>query len=236
MRYNRLTDVIRKSLVGLQAALKGQLLMSTELEAVGRAMWDGRVPFAWLAASYPSLKPLASYIADLLERLEMMRKWVGEGAPPVFWLSGFFFTHAFLTGVKQNFARRRKVPIDSVTLSHVWLTTEPAEIPPDGAVVRGLFLEGARFDAPASGLEESHPRILFSPAPLLHLLPRDARVPFEEETEYVACPLYRTAERRGTLATTGHSTNFVMDLVVPSRRSEEHWIRRGVAFLLSLSD
>jgi Dynein heavy chain C-terminal domain len=58
--------VIRRSLAGLQAALKGQLLMSTELEAVGAAMWDGNVPAAWLAASYPSLKPLASYIADLV--------------------------------------------------------------------------------------------------------------------------------------------------------------------------
>lgn len=93
--------------------------MSADLEQVGNAMYDGRVPPLWMAKSYPSMKPLGSYITDLIERISMLTKWIEQGPPPVFWVSGFYFTHAFLTGVKQNFARRHKVPIDTVTFDYV---------------------------------------------------------------------------------------------------------------------
>ena len=50
------------------------------------------------------------------------------------------------------------------------------------------------------------------------------------------CPLYKTSIRKGTLSTTGHSTNFVMCLDLKTNKDVSYWVRRGVALLTMLDD
>ena len=235
VRFNRLTSVIRSSLKEVQKALKGLSVMSSEIEGVYQSMFNNKIPALWLNKSYPSLKPLSSYFSNLLERLSMLSTWMENGAPVMFNLSNFFFTQAFLTGVMQNFARKHTIPIDTVAWDfEMKPEDEYAEKPEDGAYVNGLFLEGARFDKKTMMLAESEPKVLYTNMPVVRIVPM--RGDDIKPMPSYSLPIYRTAERRGVLATTGHSSNFVLDMRVPTDKDPSHWTLRGVAALLNLSD
>lgn len=68
--------------------------------------------------------------------------------------------------------------------------------------------------------------------PLIHFVPVINRK--KPESGIYNCPVYKTLVRNGTLSTTGHSTNYVLDIELPSSETEAKWVRAGVACFLAL--
>ena len=66
-RYNGLLRTIRSSLHDVLAGIKGLVVMSSDLDEVYGSILNGTVPPAWLK-TYPSLKPLAAWSRDLIQR------------------------------------------------------------------------------------------------------------------------------------------------------------------------
>jgi dynein heavy chain len=235
-RYNKLLACVKKSLQDLRKALVGMMVMTKELEKVSDSLFNNLVPEMWAAVAYPSLMPLANWITDLLARCAFIQKWIDEGTPLCFWISGFFFPQAFLTGALQNYARKTSKPIDAISFSFKVMKDTVEDIkerPENGIYVYGLFLQGCRWDAERESLVDSRPKELFTNFPVMWLLPEEERV--KPKTGVYNCPVYKILTRRGTLSTTGHSTNFIMQMEVPTEVPQRKWIKAGVALFAGLT-
>nr|XP_024648317.1 dynein heavy chain 1, axonemal isoform X2 [Macaca nemestrina] len=235
IRYNRLLRVITQTLQDLLKALKGLVVMSSQLELMAASLYNNTVPQLWSAKAYPSLKPLSSWVMDLLQRLDFLQAWIQGGIPAVFWISGFFFPQAFLTGTLQNFARKFVISIDTISFDFKVMLETPSELtqrPQVGCYIHGLFLEGARWDPEAFQLAESQPKELYTEMAVIWLLPTPNRM--AQGQDFYLCPIYKTLTRAGTLSTTGHSTNYVIAVEIPTHQPQRHWIKRGVALICAL--
>jgi dynein heavy chain, axonemal len=112
---------MKSSLHNLKKALKGLVVMSEDLEKLANSIYDNQVGKLWADKGFLSLKPLGSWIEDLIERIEFLNQWIEKGTPNIFWMSGFFFPQAFVTGSLQNYARKKAIAIDKISYKFSFL-------------------------------------------------------------------------------------------------------------------
>eukprot|EP01017_Pseudomicrothorax_dubius_P012444 TRINITY_DN1514_c0_g2_i1.p1 TRINITY_DN1514_c0_g2~~TRINITY_DN1514_c0_g2_i1.p1 ORF type:complete len:757 (+),score=146.41 TRINITY_DN1514_c0_g2_i1:194-2464(+) len=208
-RYNILLDTIRTSLDSLRKAIRGHILMSSELDNMFFCLSHNIIPANWKKRSYATLKPLASWFKDLNERIIFMLGWLDREQPKSFWLSAFYFPQGFLTGVLQSYARRNKKEIDKLRFKYKVTSFTSDKLlsgPKDGVYIHGLYLTCARWDENSESLADQQPKVLYNEMPVINFIPVENHKP--NENEYI-CPLYKTSNRVGVLSTTGQSTNYI---------------------------
>merc|ERR1711991_1251878 len=166
-RFNAMISVVAKSLIELDKAMRGIVVMSAALEDMYNCFIFQRVPTPWSdkGAGYPCLKPLASWVEDFFLRLDFMKSWLEEGPRPQYWLSGFFFPQGFMTAIKQTFSRKYHIAVDTLLvgckMTPVLEHDDMDSIPEDGSYIYGAFMQGARFDTKTMKMAASLPKVIF---------------------------------------------------------------------------
>ncbi|XP_012629713.3 dynein axonemal heavy chain 6 [Microcebus murinus] len=255
-RFNNLLKLIHVSLRTLDKAIAGFVVMSEEMEKVYNSFLNNQVPSLWSNTAYPSLKPLGSWVKDLILRTAFVDLWLKRGQPKSYWISGFFFPQGFLTGTLQNHARKYNLPIDELSFQYNMIPAyrdqatvieaaktvqfgqelpmdEELPSPEDGVLVHGMFMDASRWDDDYMVIEDALPGQMNPMLPVVHFEPQQN---YEPDPTLYHSPLYKTGARAGTLSTTGHSTNFVVTVLLPSKRSKDYWIAKGSALLCQLNE
>jgi len=231
-RYNKLLVMLKRDVHALQLGVQGLVVITPKLMQVSDAAQAGRVPDAW-GFAYPSTKPLGPWMRDLLERVDQMRDWVEKAIPKVFWLTGFTYPTGFLTAMLQTTARKNGIAIDTLSWEFPVINQDEENFTAaakEGSYIKGMFLEGARWDYDKGHLQDARPMELFCPMPIIHFKPVENKKAMKKG--FYACPVYMYPVRTGTRERPSY---MVTAEIKAGAQDAEFWTRRGTAMLLSLS-
>lgn len=228
-------------MVSLGRAVRGEEVMSIELDSMFGRMLNNQVPANWEKVGFLSMKNLSSWVDEFIQRVEFFRMWFNkakeEELPAGYWLSAFFLPAGFLTAVSQNYARKEMVPIDKLNFKFDLQKEIEIEnfsgFSENGVYVYGLYIEGCRFLFDKRKLGDSQPGEMFTRAPIILFTPTEE---YKYDPADYKMPLYKTIQRAGELSTTGQSTNYIISIDCKTDFKPDYWVLKGAAMFCSLKE
>jgi len=219
----------RSTLLQLELAIAGTVIMTPDLVDCANGLFDARVPAAWLKKSWVAPTLGLWFGIGLCQRTGELESWLTNGRPKSFWLTGYFNAQGFLTAVQQEVTRRHQ----GWSLDDIQVYTEVQNMEKEdaerkdrleeGVYIWGLFLEAAAWDKKRNSLVDAPPKMLFCPVPLLFVT-AIKRGEKKLSADY-SCPCYTIPKRTGQFYI--FNANIKTD-VVPST-----WLLRGACLLCS---
>lgn len=243
-RLQKVIGKVRQMMQQMQMAIRGEVVMTDELQGALDAIFEAKVPptllftpggdeFSWI------LPTLGLWFSSLISRNDQNSNWLTTGRPPCYWLTGFFNPQGFLTAMKQEVTRRHKSEkwaLDDVVYhNEVTNYQESSNVksgPPEGVYIHGLFLEGCAWSRQDGSLVESEPKKLFTQLPVLFVSAQTKELEIKAKRETYGptgpyeCPCYKYFARgdRYLIFTVNLKTNTKLPV---------HWVLRGAALLCS---
>lgn len=227
-QMHKLIMEMQRSLRELSLGFDGELTMSDSMEGLMTSLFMDRVPSGWAKLSWPSLRPLGSWLADLHKRVEQLQNWVSQPLeiPGVTWMSGLINPQSFLTAIRQQAAQRQNLELDKLVIQTDVTKKMAGEMEGtsrDGAYISGLFILGARWELTQQFVDKSKPREMFMIMPVV-----TCKAVLAEKLDMkgmYSCPVYKTEQRGPT---------WVFDAQLKTKSPAARWLLAGVCMVMDV--
>jgi len=217
-----------RGLSELQLGFKGELTMSEQMEDLANCLWTEKLPMWWVKLGFPSTRPLKSWRINLQERCVQLDDWINDplNIPKVVDVAKLFNPQSFLTAIKQLSCQTQSYELDKLQVFTDVTKRDVKQVEAhsrDGAFVTGMFLEGARWDSTTNALEDSKPKEMFVPMPVVNC--KAGMMMEKEDKNMYICPTYCVPTRR---------PYFVFPAQLRTKQPPAKWVLAGVAMILDI--
>jgi len=225
---NGLVYEMVRGLRELQLGFKGELTMSEVMEDLANCLYVEKLPMWWVKLGFASTRPLKSWRINLQDRCAQLDDWINDplNIPKVVDISRLFNPQSFLTAIKQLCCQNQKLELDKLQVFTEVTKKEPKQVDAmskDGAFCSGLWLEGARWDGTANSLEDSRPKEMFTPMPVINCK-AGMQSDKVDKNQYI-CPTYCVPIRR---------PYYVFPAQLRTKAIADKWVLAGVAMILDI--
>merc|ERR1712054_166544 len=240
-RLQRIIGIVRSNLKNLSMAIDGTVVMTVELLDDLNAIFDARVPKAWTHDASGQeiswlLPNMGGWFTGLIDRFNLLQGWLenSRSAMKGYWLTGFTNAQGFLTGMRQEVTRQHKKDQwaldDVITHSEIlpFDLDRVKDVPEEGQNIHGLFIEGGKWNRQEGKLDESEPKKLFLPMPVIYLTGTTLAARRAKGLDYgqygpYDCPIYKYPKR--------NDRYLIFRILVKTEQHPFHWKIRGLSLM-----
>merc|ERR1719498_1571663 len=228
-RMQIIINLTKRTLLQLELAIAGTVIMTPDLVDCANGLFDARVPAAWLKKSWVAPTLGLWFGIGLCQRTAELLTWLENGRPKSFWLTGYFNAQGFLTAVQQEVTRRHQGwSLDDIQVYTEVTPMENEDVEKkdkieEGVYIWGLFLDGAAWDKKKNSLCDAPPKKLFVATPVLFFTAVKRGEQKKQQENMTPC--YTIPKRTGL--------HYVFTANLRCEDPPSFWILRGVALLCS---
>merc|ERR1719203_1456849 len=202
--------------------------MSEVMENLANCLFLEKLPTWWVKLGFPTTRSLKSWRVNLQERCVQLEEWIADplNIPKVVDISKLFNPQSFLTAIKQLTCQNQKLELDKLQVFTDVTKKEAKQVDAmskDGAFCSGMWLEGARWDGVSNSLEDSRPKEMFTPMPVINC--KAGMMADKVDKNQYICPTYCVPIRR---------PYYVFPAQLRTKAIADKWVLAGVALILDI--